>query len=184
MKKAIQISSMNLVSNHNATHSRGWSITKRVQILMKCLVVTCSFILFSSESLFAQENLELLNYSEVSSEDGKKKEIIETSVLRGVLRVNYSTESIPISPAPVELAKTIRNLHSELSANASKLDPMKRDHLYNASLFDFERLCPNYPLKHFAEMDANGIEAWVVQYPDQAKALKEILEYVNSELKK
>jgi hypothetical protein len=83
-----------------------------------------------------------------------------------------------------EISKSIWLLHVEMVNLSAKNESLKNDHIYNASFADFKRLCPNYPQDHFSKVNREELLPWVEKYPSQAKALKEILEYVNSELKK
>ena len=84
----------------------------------------------------------------------------------------------------VALSKNLLLLHTAMKELSALKDASAFEKIANASLIDFKRLCPNYPQDHFSKMNSEELLPWVEKYPSQAKALKEILEYVNSELKK
>jgi hypothetical protein len=86
---------------------------------------------------------------------------------------------------PADLSNSLWVLHEEMDALKAKInDSSVFRQKTEPSVVDFNRLCPNYPLAHFSEMEQASLLVWVERYPSEAKALKEILEYMNSELKK
>jgi hypothetical protein len=172
------------------------------QILFASIILFVSD--FLSENLNAQDNpteniysidlnsdVSITHLSDSKLDSIKKAKIVaemqsksdQNSDVKARHRVSENTEVVMITD-PKKLSQDIWTLYQQMNDCLVRISNDRFSQVVNNSLVDFNRLCPNYPHHHFTKMNQAELGKWVNTYPNQAKALKEILEYVNSELKK